>query len=183
VTDAFHDKRAAARCQSRRLVFDALFRLLETHTLQEITVSDLIKESGVARSTFYRHFSSTADVHEGYATFIAETFDEVTGGRVDFNSREYLTKTLSIYKIMGEKLVVSRKAGLTGKIIQDIVDFHIARIGDMTYSSVERYELYYYAGAIFCVGLEWVASGMKETPEELADIFLKCGERPPGSAS
>jgi AcrR family transcriptional regulator len=155
------------------LIFDAFFQLLRDNPHDIMTVSALIKKSGVARSTFYRHFSSVDDVAEGYFRSLDDTFDDLTEGKVDFRDRDYLVKAFAIYQRIGHRILICENAGFHGRVIQAIVDYTIASIGDMPYGSSDRYELYYYAGAMFCVVSEWVASGMKETPEELADIFLR----------
>lgn len=35
----------------------ALMRLLETRCIDDITVGDIVEESGLGRSTFYKHFA------------------------------------------------------------------------------------------------------------------------------
>jgi AcrR family transcriptional regulator len=45
-----------------RLITSALERLLEKESYGELTVSDIIVESGVSRSTFYAHFKKKEDV-------------------------------------------------------------------------------------------------------------------------
>ncbi len=43
---------------TRRMLREGLFRCMETKTLSKITVSDLCRESGVNRATFYNHYDS-----------------------------------------------------------------------------------------------------------------------------
>lgn len=51
------------RCRkSAELIGNAVMQLLETKALDEITVTDIQKKSGVGRSTFYRIFDTVADV-------------------------------------------------------------------------------------------------------------------------
>ncbi|MDR0594790.1 MAG: TetR/AcrR family transcriptional regulator [Bifidobacteriaceae bacterium] len=175
MTDDSRDKRVLARRRSLNSIFDAFFELLQKQPLETITVSALIRRSGVARSTFYRHFSSVLDVSDGYFRFLDEAFDEETGGNVDLHARDYFIKVFTIYQRICDRLLIYEEAGLASRFLQSIAEHLINNLGDMPYSSPDRYELHYYAGAIYCVAREWIASGMKETPEEMADLLLNGG--------
>ncbi|QHM47365.1 TetR/AcrR family transcriptional regulator [Lactiplantibacillus plantarum] len=55
-----------------------LFDLIETgQTLESITVTELCLKSGVSRKTFYRHYSSTQKVIEGFLDNSANDFIEI----------------------------------------------------------------------------------------------------------
>ena len=47
---------------SKRLLKEGLLRLLETEKLEKVTVTDLCRESGINRATFYRHYVCPRDV-------------------------------------------------------------------------------------------------------------------------
>lgn len=167
------DKRVLARRRTKNMIYDALFDYLKERPLSSITITDLITKSGVARSTFYRHFGSVSEVFDGYIHCLDERLDDAIDSiPIDFKSRTYLTKVFELYQSLDERLPIIHAAGLSGRFIQNITDYHLDHLGDMPSNSPDRYYLHYYAGAIYCVAAEWIASGMKETPEELADIFL-----------
>lgn len=46
--------------------------------------------------------------------------------------------------------------------------------GDMPSGSIERYRLYYYAGALYNMTARWLEDGAEETPEQMAREFLAC---------
>ena len=54
-----------------------------------------------------------------------------------------------------------------------VTDCEIASHGDMSASSPERYQLYFYAGAFYNVLICWLESGMKESPAAMADEFAR----------
>ena len=56
-------------------VRDALLRLLGSKKLADVTVSELAREAGVSRSTFYEHFGNPADV---YDTLVAEFAEQLS---------------------------------------------------------------------------------------------------------
>lgn len=47
---------------TKRLLKEGLLRLLQQKELGEINVSELCRESGINRATFYRHYNSPGDV-------------------------------------------------------------------------------------------------------------------------
>ena len=42
-------------------------------------------------------------------------------------------------------------------------------MGDMPFNDIRRYNVYFYSGALYNVFLKWLESGMKETPQEMAE--------------
>lgn len=55
------DARAAA---TKQQLYDALNKLLETHTPEQISISELAQTAGVARCSFYRHYSDIDSLME-----------------------------------------------------------------------------------------------------------------------
>ena len=58
----YHIKNDKRCLRSAALIADALERLLDQKIFADISVSDLQRESGVGRSTFYRLFDNIDDV-------------------------------------------------------------------------------------------------------------------------
>lgn len=58
-------KRAAKYAtRTEKAIKDALVKLLAEKPLAGITISELAREAGISRSTFYEHFGNTADVYD-----------------------------------------------------------------------------------------------------------------------
>ena len=47
---------------TKRLLKEGLFRLLKTKELNKINVSELCKEAGINRATFYKYYTAPQDV-------------------------------------------------------------------------------------------------------------------------
>ena len=47
---------------TKRLLKEGLFRLLQTKDISKIGVTELCRESGINRATFYRHFEQPRDI-------------------------------------------------------------------------------------------------------------------------
>ena len=54
--------RAQQKQATRELLFDVAMRLYERHGYDAVNVDDIVRESGVARGTFYFHYDSKEDV-------------------------------------------------------------------------------------------------------------------------
>ena len=61
----------AAQAQ-QHFPLSALFELLKTKNLPDITTTEIIKKAGVCRSSFYRNFYLTEDVIRQYGTALYE---------------------------------------------------------------------------------------------------------------
>ena len=58
----YHISRDKRAVQSSELIYEGLLACIKKKPFEQITISDLQKASGVARSTFYRAFDNIADV-------------------------------------------------------------------------------------------------------------------------
>ena len=67
-------------------------------------------------------------------------------------------------------------AKVTASLLEIITDCEIDACGDMPANSISRYELYYYAGAFYNMMLHWLEGGTKESPEAMADEFLRIAD-------
>lgn len=61
------DRRVA---RTRRIIFYAFFRLVQTKPIDEITVSELARHADIDRKTFYLHFQTVQDVYQEFVQTI-----------------------------------------------------------------------------------------------------------------
>ena len=61
-----NESRNPSAIRSRQEITDALLSLMEKHPYSEISVKQIVLESGLVRKTFYRNFSSKDDVLNAY---------------------------------------------------------------------------------------------------------------------
>lgn len=47
---------------TKRMLYEALVRLLEKKSINEISVTELCREAGINRATFYKHYSTPNDI-------------------------------------------------------------------------------------------------------------------------
>lgn len=81
------DKRKEANIRVRRSITDALFSLMKDKNFSEITITEIIREAGVARASFYRNYTSKEDVLLTLISFVLNDYRETA----DYNLEEYYT--------------------------------------------------------------------------------------------
>jgi AcrR family transcriptional regulator len=80
---------------ARAHIMDAVAKLLERRRFHELTVDDVMREAGLSRTVFYRHFSGLSDV---VLTLLEGLLSEVLteAERSDPDDREVLRRTLAM---------------------------------------------------------------------------------------
>ncbi len=168
------DKRKAASKRVKDRLFSALIEYAGHKDWSKITVSELIEKSGVARASFYRNFQSVEALIDYGIQQMALRYHE---GKLyrdeDFHSREAMLYKFRFYQENARLVLAFHRAKLPVTLLDIITDCEIDACGDMSVNSLSKYELYYYAGAFYNMMLCWLENGTKETPEAMADEFLR----------
>lgn len=140
----------------------------------KVTVTEVIEASGVARASFYRNFKSVGEIidyavremsfryHEGKPSPATELYD-----------RELMRYKFRFYREHAVLVLAFHHARASTTLLGLITDCEIEAYGDMPASSISRYALYYYSGAFYNMLLCWLESGMRESPEAMADEYLR----------
>ena len=165
------DKRREANRIVKEKICGALLRLMRERSYSEITVTEIIREAGVARVSFYRNFG---------------TKEDVVRYRLNQTVKDYLAPApapgrLRTYDgiLRFWKLFAERKELLTAhyseELTQVLLDF-LAKAGGQTDNGGESREDYYaaaYLGALFHMLRKWLRGGCKESPQATTELF--CG--------
>ena len=91
-------------------ITDALFELLKTKNLPDITTTEIIKKAGVCRSSFYRNFYLPEDVIRQYGVAL---FDEINRKIpiVQGGIRDHIHSVNNLLWLHRERLTLLRSAG------------------------------------------------------------------------
>ncbi len=172
------DKRKIANQKVKDRLFAALIEFAGKKDWSKLTVTELIEKSGVARASFYRNFKSVEELIDYGIQQLAVRYHEGKPfPEEDFHSREVMLYKFHFYKEYADLVLAFHHAKMGTTLLDIITDCEIESGGDMPISSIARYELYYFAGAFYNMMLCWLESGMKETPEAMADAFLQIADR------
>ncbi|WP_052447432.1 TetR/AcrR family transcriptional regulator [Clostridium polynesiense] len=156
---------------TRMCIAEALIELMDTHNIESITVTDIIKRAGVSRRTYYNYFKSKAEVLSKYLQEIVAEYIKETRTRTDiggFNDYAHICHCFQFFQKYHTFVSTLMKANLYSILINALNQYmEVYVLPDSSYS---RYELFYYAGALSNTYVKWIEGGMKESPEEIAKV-------------
>jgi len=175
------DKR---KLHSAEQLLSALVTLMDKKDFSEITVSDLQKESGVSRATFYRLFDNPQDVLDYKCRSLAVEIAEKYSRLSEDKKESFLLFTLRYWLEQHAFLEAVFKCG-RGDILQNALfeNYDFLR-SNFHFESIIPIEMMDYLdsasmGILSSILLTWVKHGKKETAEELIEIFRGFGELMP----
>lgn len=152
-------------------ITDALFELLKTKKLANITTTEIIKKAGVCRSSFYRNFYLPEDVIRKYGNDLFDEIQRMTP--VDRNGlREHIEMVNQCFFSHREQLTLLDQRGLIYLLERPIANHCFHQFQSLGVRD-DRYRLAYFAGASSAMLRAWIHKGFQESPRELADITFE----------
>lgn len=157
----------------RDCIQTATLELMKVKNYADITVTEIIKKSGVSRMGFYRNYGAKEEVIEDFIlTLFKKTVAEIEAVR---------PLQLKIYNIIETALVNFEKyADYIRLFIDQKLDFLLYdcyhKAFDILYvaprdTPVRRYYNDMFIANLYSLEMSWIKSGMKESPEKLARIY------------
>ena len=156
---------------TKRLLKEALLRLLEKKSLDRISITELCKEAGINRATFYRHYELPRDLLIEIET---EFFEEMM---------KSFKAPLSVEDVERCYAYFWEHADLVRVFMQYNLDANITKIFDVLYQNTlntkafqffdtEDSQLIYVflAGGGCSLLRQWLMSDIQKTPKEIAEI-------------
>ena len=155
--------------ETKRLLFGALLKLLETGTIAEVSVSALCRAAGVNRSTFYRYYRTPYDLLLAMHERVIDAFEEQTPR--DAPDEETLTGVLRTMRAqpalnLALNEVLMRET-FAGRLSQSPRDY-IRRI---FLDRMPEAAALYFSAALTAILQRWLSGGT-EPPEEIAALLL-----------
>ncbi|MDC7288066.1 TetR/AcrR family transcriptional regulator [Blautia schinkii] len=168
------DKRKVSNKKVKDSLLSALIQLAQYEKWSGITVTALVEKSGVARSSFYRNFSTIEDIVDYGIMQMNEKYNqENPSPDENFRNKELMYFKFRFFKEHAPLILTFHHAQTPQTLLAAINDFVIDAYGDMPTSSISKYELYYYSGAFYNMMIHWLEDGAKESPEDMAEEFLR----------
>lgn len=157
------------RRQSVEKIEKAFVELLQTRELSQITVSDLCKMTGLNRSTFYANFLDIYDLADKVRQQLEQDFarqfphspqEEVSGGALKMFT--HIKENQLFYRTYFKLGYDAKHQVMVYDPDRAEKDFHGAHI---------PYHIKFFRAGLNAIIRMWLASGCKETPEEMAQII------------
>lgn len=155
----------------------AFMQLLKTTPYSKITISELCKQAGLSRKTFYKHYSGiealVESIYDGFALLYLR---QLTSMNAQVTNYERFLTTFSFWYRFRDyvEMLVRNDLWNEKRLIKyerhSMVD--TAEWSGTPFDSPEhRYYLYVFLGAgCLRVVESWCQNGFRETPEELANL-------------
>lgn len=156
----------------------ALLELLAEKPYVDITVTDIVNRAGVARISYYRHYSSVNDVVDSIVDELASRFIRNVLTIISSKDKELWIETLiDFFEFAGEKgnKYFKRISQSNMSVVFIRVTERLKKLNSEIPSSTidEKYNLPGKLGLIESVARHWITMGMTESPKEMAEYISK----------
>lgn len=157
------------RRTSQEKIERAFVELLQTHEIKEITVSDLIKLTGLNRSTFYANYTDIFDLADKTREKLEQEFSNLFADYDYFHDR---SGALKMFTHIKENQIFYRTYF---KLCYD--DRHLISVYDAKRAEREqisgniKYHIEFFRNGLNAIIKLWLAGGCQESPEELAEVL------------
>ncbi len=162
-------------------IADTFVKLCGSHAVREVTVTQIIDACGISRQTFYNHFKDKYDI-------IEYVFDRIASQATAavYRGEGYLENAIKemLYVFQNNREYYSTVARMQG---QNSFREFFSEYTNTFYSSVLerllgkdaltfdiRYMIRYNAYGISHMVVDYMLSGMKEDPEVIAPLMVRC---------
>lgn len=163
----------------KKLCVSSLLELCQKEPLSAITVSQLLKETGISRQTFYNHFIDKNDL-------ICYTYDHVIVPQFheDQLHIDFYHALLAVFENMKTYRVFMKQACqmegqncLKDHMFQHCQEFdlkwHQKLYGHQPMSEALRFATIYHANASSSMTLSWIMSDMPVSCEDIAKMIVQ----------
>lgn len=168
------DKRKQENLRVKMNITTALLDLMHQKKLSDISITEIIQNAHVARASFYRNFTSKEDVLmvlvEDVLTYYHDTADYEAG---EYFSYKNVLRAFQFFYFFRSYVLDLYEFGYGAMILEKLNQFHEEVAGTMPSSSLERYNLYIYIGALYNMAISWLRSGARESIENIAATFCR----------
>lgn len=159
--------------KSQKWLVQALLTLIQQKPYEEISISELCKEAGVDRRTFYRNFKDKNDVLLFYFSDLQEKY---LLALKEMPERTFYTLALVYFEFWNCHLDFFKTAqsdqALNAALFQTLNTFMPAIYSgaDGSIPKELRYNIAFVVGGFHNALIQWISTGFHETAEEMAAI-------------
>lgn len=167
------DKRKEANLLVKSKITSSLFSLMRVKSLSDIHITEIIRAAGVARVSFYRNYASKEDV---LVTLIRDVLDDfrthLRHEQESFYTYENMLLSFRYFEQYRDYILDLCHSGFSSVLLEELNYFHEGAAGNMPASSVQKYELYLYIGALFNTAVMWLLEEPRCSAETVSAYFF-----------
>ena len=157
------------RRESQAKIETAFINLLQERDIKEISVSDVIKMTGLNRSTFYANYLDVYDLAEKTRQQLESDFSDLFA---DYDYMDEHNGALRLFTHIRENQLFYKtyfKLCYDDKHLISI--YNKDRAEQENISSNIKYHIEFFRNGLNAIIKMWLADGCRESPEEMAEIL------------
>ena len=161
---------------AKNCIMDALLQLMHTKDYEQISISELTRKAGVSRMSYYRNYNSKDSILSDYMYHILKEYTNELQGpsfRSDFQTYEHILRSLKYLKKYKDYVLCLKKANRSEILLKGLDLYMLYVTETLNKSNLEKYQLYYYSGALYNIFMHWLEDDMKEDIEVIASIIYE----------
>ena len=167
---------------TKKLLQEGLLRLLETKPLDKISVTELCKESGINRATFYNHYNSPQELLTDLEKRMTRELKATIGTPTTADEIILHTEKVCTYFHENARTILTLHRAHSDDDLKDALyalnqNFQLYRLkrnytGSMDPHSLHLVSVFFYLGCYYIM-LEWLERELPLTPKEVADLMIR----------
>ena len=157
------------RRESQEKIEKAFVELLQAREIKEITISDIIKETGLNRSTFYANYIDIYDLADKVRIKLENDFSALFKDYDYYKEDDGAEKMFSHIKENQLFYKTYFKLCYDDKFLVSIYDTERAKKERI--DSNIKYHIEFFRNGLNAIIKMWLNDGCKESPQEMADVL------------
>lgn len=167
---------------TKKLLQEGLLRLLEMKTLDKISVTELCRESGINRATFYNHYNSPQELLSDIECRIAAELKKIIGNPRTAAEIIQHTESVCAYFYDHTHTLLTLHRCHADHDISDVLhdlnqNFQLYRLNSkythtMDQDNLHLVSVFFYTGC-YNILLEWLTHDIQKTPKEISDLMIR----------
>ncbi len=157
------------RRESQRKIEKAFVELLQTREINEISVSDIVKHTGLNRSTFYANYADIFDLADKTREILENDFSKLFADYDYFNERTGAVKMFTHIKENQLFYKTYFKLCYDEKHLISIYDTN--RAAKENIDSNIKYHIEFFRNGLNAIIKLWLAEGCQGSPEDMAEVL------------
>jgi len=164
---------------TKRLLKEGLLRLLQYQSLEKINISELCNESGINRTTFYKHYNSPQDVLSDIEFDLYQEYKVLADQSPEKNLRHdielictYLYEHAHIIKILLLSNADTYFANLLNELNRALWEKKNTThdMSDLDADSILLISTFFGSGCYYLLK-KWLMNEVSKTPKEIAELI------------
>lgn len=169
---------------TKKLLQEGLLRLLENKSLDKISVTELCKESGINRATFYNHYCSPSDLLSSIEEKIINELTAIVNKHKPTNDVASMVEATCVYFYENKHTILAlhnchADAQITVFLYTINEEYQLFRLStkfsqylpSLRQGGLHLISTFFYSGCYNLI-LEWLKNDIQATPKEIAYLII-----------